>query len=171
MFHKALKVPVVLLLVLAAAQVDAQIVVKPPKKGRPEVWKTASDADTKAAEAAAAKNARLRLVEAVYRLPVSTSRDVMDMMIKNDPVNKDLIAGLAGAKVVRVKYLEDGTVQVKVQTTPATVMAILKKAYEKVDWDLAEEDATIAAIARRTKAKKKIKLAKRMLKKKRNSGE
>ena len=50
-----------------AASATAQIVVRPPKVGRPEVWKNASDADTKAAEEAARVDACYRLVEAAYR--------------------------------------------------------------------------------------------------------
>jgi len=157
MFHRMMIVPVVVvLLVLSAAEAPGQILVKPPKQGRPEIWKTASEAGTSEAEAAATTDATTRLVAAVYMLPVSSARDVYDMMLKNDQVNRDLVKALKGAKVVRVKYLEDGTARVTVQTTPREVMAILKKAYEKVDWDLAEEDATIAAVARRTKATTKI---------------
>ncbi|HUU44003.1 MAG TPA: hypothetical protein VMX57_09495 [Planctomycetota bacterium] len=156
MFRNVLMLSVALAAVLVAARVDGQILVKPPRQGRPEIWKNASDADTEKAEAEATRAARLRLVEAVYLLPVSSTRDVYDMMIKNAPVNKDLVAGLGDAKAVRTTYLDDGRVEVKVQTTPAEVVAILKKAYEKVDWDLAEEDSTVAAVATQTKATEKI---------------
>jgi len=147
----------VLLLVALSAATQAQVIIRPEKEGRPEIWRNASDADTQKAEEAALKDAAERLVEAVYILPVSGDRDVMDMMMKNAQVDKDLIVSLSKAPQTGVgEYLEDGTVRVKVVTTPAEVVKILKQAYAKVDWDLAEEDAVINAVATQTKRTKKI---------------
>ena len=144
-------------LTASGATVSAQVIVKSPKEGRPAIWKNATDEATQKAEEAARADAARRLVEAVYLLPVSGDRDVMDMMLKNAQVNKDLIAALGAVKPIgAAEYLEDGTVRVQVRTTPREVVAILKKAYAKIDWDLAEEDAVINAVASRTKATQKV---------------
>ena len=135
---------------LAAQVVDLDKPVE--QAAKPEIWIRAAEADAKAAEEAARKDACVRLVEAVYRLPVASNRDVFDMVMKNLAVTRDLIAGLSLAKVVHADYLEDGTVRVKVTTTPAAAMEILKKAYAKVDWEFQEDEGTIAAVARLTKA-------------------
>ena len=127
-----------------------------PDKARPEIWQKASAADVKRAEEAGRKDACVRLVEAVYRLPVSGERDVLDMMLKNKQVDKDLVTGLSKCVAVGADYLEDGTVRVTVATTPAQVVKVLKAAYAKVDWDLAEEDSVIAAVAQRTKPSTQI---------------
>ena len=113
---------------------------------RPEIWKKAKASAVKKAEEAARKDACLRLVESAYMLTVSSTRDVLDLMIKNDKVNQDFIKELGKTKALKSKYLEDGTVRTKVCTTPKKVVAILKKLYSKEDWDRAEEDHVIAAI-------------------------
>jgi len=134
----------------SAAQV-IDLDTEPTKEFRPEIWTKASAADVKKAENAARADACLRLVEAVYRLPVSSERDVYDMMLRNETVNAELIRELGKAKAFGGDYLEDGTVRVRVATTPIEVSRILKKAYEKVDWADAEEDAVIAAVGYRMK--------------------
>ena len=118
---------------------------------KPAIWLNAPEADAKKAEEAARKDACLRLVETAYRLPVASNRDVYDMMMKNAAVDKALVKGLADSMATKTVYLEDGTVRVTVSTTPGAVSAILKKAYEKVDWDKAEEDSTISAVAQGAK--------------------
>ena len=123
---------------------------------KPEIWEKRTDAEIKKVEEAARKDACLRLVEDVYRLPVERYRNVYDMMLKVDQVNQELIKELAKAPVVARKHLEDGRMQVTVVATPAQVVSILKKAYGKVDWALAEEDSTINAIARSTKADEQL---------------
>jgi hypothetical protein len=142
-----------LLMLFWAAPSRAQVIDldQKPTKEKPEIWTKASDAGTKRAEEAARKDACLQLVETVYRLPVSGSRDVLDMMIRNPQVNNDLTSELTKAKSVGAEYLDDGTVRVTVATTPVEVTAILKKAYEKVDWAQAEEDGVIAAVGQVTK--------------------
>ena len=147
-----------LLALLWAAPSSSQVIdldVKPAKE-KPEVWAKASEAGTARAVEAARKDACVRLVEAAYRLPVSTNRDVLDMMIRSLPANKDLTSELGKAKTVSTEYLDDGTARVTVATTPAEVAGILKKAYEKVDWDQAEEDGVIAAVAQMTKAETQL---------------
>lgn len=147
-------------LVLAAAAAwasssSAQVVdldkPKEPAAEKPETWTKATEADVKKAEEAARKDACVALVEVVYRLPVAANRDVYDMLLKNPQVDKDLVKALSEVKPLQGVYLEDGTVRLTVVTTPAAVMDILKKAYAKVDWDKAEEDSTLAAVASRTK--------------------
>jgi len=143
-----------LLVFFWAACVRSQVIDldQEPTKQKPGVWVNASEAGTKRAEEAARKDACVRLVETVYRLPVLTSRDVLDMMIRNPQVNKDLTGELAKAKSVGAEYLDDGTVRVTVAATPAEVTEILKKAYEKVEWDQAEEEDVIRAVSQMTKA-------------------
>ena len=123
----------------------------PAEKPKPEIWLNAPGAAATKAEEAARKDACLRLAEAVYRLPVTGNRDVLDLLLKSDSVSKDLLAALADSKPAGTEYLEDGSVRVTVTTTSDAVVAILKKAYEKVPWDVAEEDSTIAAVANLTK--------------------
>jgi hypothetical protein len=77
-------------------------------------------------------------------------------MLKVDSVNQALIKGLAKAPAIKRKLLEDGRMEVQVVTTPKEVVGILKKAYGDVDWAQAEDDSTINAIARQTKADEKI---------------
>lgn len=148
----------VAMLLLAAGASVAQVIDldAPEKEDELEIWRKASAAAVKTAEEAAGTDARLRLVEAVYRLPVNGQRDVYDLMLKNPQVDADLIKGLGKAVPVGARHLEDGTVRVSVVTTPAEVVQILRKAYEKVDWDKAEDDAVIAAVARLTKADTQI---------------
>ncbi len=142
-----------LVILLAGTAVFAEEAPKAeePAAAKPAIRLTAGDAAVKQAEESARKDACLRLVETAYRLPVGNNRDVYDMMMKNAVVDKDLIKGLADAVPTKTIYLEDGTVRVTVSTTPAKVSAILKKAYEKVDWDKAEEDSTISAVAQGAK--------------------
>jgi len=144
--------------VLCAGWAAAQVIDldAPKEKAKPEIWQKASAADVKRAEEAARKDGCLRLVEAVYRLPVSGERDILDMMLRNKQVDKDLIDGLSKCVPVGADYLEDGTVRVTVVTTPAQVVTVLKAAYAKVDWDLAEEDSVIAAVGTQTKADTQI---------------
>ncbi len=155
MFARKTFVAVVTMVFLSVGWASAQVIdldAEPTEKKKPEIWEKASPAGTKRAEEAARKDACLRLVEAVYRLPVSGNRDVLDMMIKNRQVDADLIKGLLKAPAVNAEYLEDGSVRMTVATTPAEVVKVLKSAYARVDWDLAEEDHVIAAVASRTKA-------------------
>jgi len=159
MFARKTIVAVVAMVLLSVAWAWAQVIdldAEPTEKKKPEIWEKASAAGAKRAEEAARSDACLRLVEAVYRLPVSSDRDVLDMMIKNKQVDADLIKGLSKAPAVNADYLEDGTVRITVATTPAEVVKVLKGAYAKVDWDLAEEDHVIAAVATRTKADTQI---------------
>ncbi len=150
-----LRIALLVTAALCIGPVAAQVIdLDKPKEeapAKPDVWAKAPEADAKAAEESARKDACVRLVEAAYRLPVAGNRDVLDMLLRNLQVDKDLAAGLAGAKPVNAEYREDGSVRVTVTTTPAEVMEILKNAYAKVDWDLQEEDATIAAVATLTK--------------------
>ena len=120
-----------LMLACLASPASAQVIdldAEPVKEHRPEIWTKASAADVKKAEEAARKDACLRLVEAAYRLPVSSERDVFDMLLRNEKVNAELISELGKAKAIGGDYLEDGTVRVRVATTPIEVTGILKKA-------------------------------------------
>lgn len=135
---------------LAAQTTDLDAPKETPN-AKPDIWVKAAAADAKAAEDAARKDACVRLVAAAYQLEVANNRDVYDMMLKNSQVDKALIAALADAAPNDAQYLEDGTVRVTVTATPAQVVAILKKAYAKVDWDKAEEDAVIDAAGSRAK--------------------
>ena len=141
---------ILMALLLFSVPISAQVIdldIDDDKNGaRPEIWQKAKAADVKQAEEAARKDACMRLVESAYMLTVSSTRDILDLMMKNDKVNEDFIKELGKTKALKSKYLEDGTVRTKVCTTPKKVAEILKKLYSKVDWDLAEEDSVIAAI-------------------------
>lgn len=140
---------VFMILLLLSVPISAQVIdldIDGDEDTRPEIWKKAKASDIRRAEEAARKDACLRLVESAYMLTVSSTRDVLDLMIKNDTVNQGFIKELGKTKALKSEYLEDGTVRTKVCTIPKKVAAILKKLYSKVAWDLSEEDHVIAAI-------------------------
>ena len=83
------------------------------------------------AQRAARADAIRKLAERIKGLHLTSETTVNDFVTENDTIRTALNASLAGMREKDVKYMEDGTCEVKMEITLETVITTLKEIHNR----------------------------------------